>query len=60
MLLTLAGKACVVLTLGLIGVYDENGQCVVRVGPHYARPAEPFDIQHAPKDQNTSFPGFEK
>lgn len=50
------GKPCVVIAYSqnmpsFIGTYNEKGQCVVKLGSGYARPAEQFDIDRKPKDQ---------
>ena len=50
--IALIGTACVMLNTGVIGIYDSDGQCVVKLGPMYARPAEEFDLRNKPKDQH--------
>lgn len=47
----LIGTACIVMQLStggraIVGTYDEQGYCVVRLGPWYARP--PMQVVDGP------------
>lgn len=53
----MVGKPCVMIAYrndapSFIGEYNEKGECVIRLGSYYARPAEWFDLKQKPKDQN--------